>query len=66
MDTPLEQRLKGSWKQLRGRIRETWGAVTNDDLDRSEGRLEQLIGQIEQRTGEKRAEIRRKLDRLAH
>lgn len=64
MDSPLQQRLRGSWKQLRGRIQETWGALTDDDLDRSEGRLEQLIGTIEARTGEKRAAIERKLNEM--
>lgn len=65
METPLEQRIKGSWMQMRGRIRETWGAITDDDLDRAEGQLEQLIGRIEARTGQQRAEIRRKLNELA-
>lgn len=65
MPSPLEQRLKGSWKQLRGRIQETWGTLTDDDLDRSKGKLDQLIGKIEERTGEDRAEIRRKLDEMA-
>lgn len=65
MPTPLEQRLQGSWKQLRGRIQETWGSLTNDDLDRSQGRLDQLIGRIQERTGENRDKIRRKLDELA-
>lgn len=64
MTTALEQRLKGSWKQVRGRIKETWGALTDDDLDRADGRLDQLVGSIESRTGEKRQEIRRKLDDL--
>ena len=65
MDSPLEQRLKGDWKQFRGRIREAWGSLTDDDLDKSGGRLEQLVGKIEARTGQKRADIRRKLDELA-
>lgn len=64
MSTPLEQRFQGSWRQARGRIREAWGSLTDDDIDRSEGKLEQLIGRIEERTGEKRADIRRKLDRM--
>lgn len=66
MDNPLEQRIQGSWKQVRGRIQEAWGSLSDDDLDRSNGQLDQLIGRIEARTGETREAIRRKLDEIVH
>lgn len=65
MDTPLEQRLQGSWNQMRGRIREAWGGLTDDDVSRSDGKLDQLIGTIQTKTGETREAIRQKLDELA-
>lgn len=43
--------LKGKWHVLRGRIRSRWGRLTNDDLDRLEGGLEQLGGLVQQRYG---------------
>ena len=64
MDTPLEQRLAGSWNQAKGRIREAWGALSDDDLDRCEGKIEQLIGRIQDKTGDARESIRRKLDEI--
>lgn len=66
MATPTEQRAEGTWKQFKGRLKEAWGALTDDDLDRSEGQREQLIGQIQERTGESREAIRRKVDQIAN
>jgi uncharacterized protein YjbJ (UPF0337 family) len=43
--------LQGQWHVLRGRIRSRWGRLTNDDLDRLEGNLEQLAGIVQQRYG---------------
>jgi len=65
MSSPHEQKAKGAWKQLKGRLQEAWGALTNDDLDRYRGKRDQLEGFIQEKTGEKRRTIRKKLDRLA-
>ena len=65
MATPTEQRAEGTWKQFKGRLKEAWGALTDDDLDRAEGQRDQLIGRIQERTGESREAIRRKIDQIS-
>jgi len=57
-----EDTLKGQWMQLKGKVREQWGKLTDDDLDQVEGRSEQLIGKIQQRYGVARDEARRQFD----
>lgn len=64
-DSPGEQQARGNWKQFRGRLREAWGSLTDDELDRFEGRRDQLEGHIEEKTGDTRVEIRRRLDDLS-
>lgn len=64
MDSPGEQQARGNWKQFRGRLREAWGSLTDDDLDKYEGRRDQLEGHIEEKTGETRENIRRMMDKL--
>ena len=54
-----EDTLKGQWTQLKGKVREQWGKLTDDDLDRIEGQREQLVGQIQQRYGIARDEAER-------
>jgi uncharacterized protein YjbJ (UPF0337 family) len=65
MDNPREQKMEGSWKQFKGRIKEAWGTLSDDELDRLEGQRDQLEGLIEKRTGESRQKIRKEVDRLS-
>lgn len=44
-------RLEGNWMQLKGKIKERWGKLTDDDLDVINGRRDQLIGRIQERYG---------------
>ena len=57
-----EDTLKGQWMQLKGKIREQWGKLTDDDLDEVEGQSEQLIGKIQERYGVARDEARQQFD----
>ncbi|MGZ5686058.1 MAG: CsbD family protein, partial [Usitatibacter sp.] len=39
-------RIEGNWKQLKGKIREQWGRLTDDELDKIAGRREKLAGSL--------------------
>jgi uncharacterized protein YjbJ (UPF0337 family) len=54
--------LKGSWDQLRGRIKSEWGKLTDDDLTRANGDLEELVGIVRKRYGYEDPEARSKVD----
>ena len=49
------QQLQGNWKQIKGRVKQKWGELTNDDLDEIEGRWQVLVGKIQERYGKDRA-----------
>lgn len=53
--------VKGEWKQFRGRIKEQWGKLTDDDLDRIEGKRDQLLGAVQKQYGIARDEAERQL-----
>jgi len=55
--------LKGQWTQLKGKDREQWGKLTDDDLDKAQGNAEVLIGKIQERYGRNREEAEREFDR---
>ena len=57
-----EDTLKGQWLQLKGKARERWGKLTNDDLDRIEGTAEQLAGRIQERYGMAKDAAKREVD----
>lgn len=44
-------RIEGNWKQLKGKVVEQWGELTDDDLDVVAGRQEQLAGKIQEKYG---------------
>ncbi len=58
------QKLQGSWNQVRGKIKEHWGNLTDDDLRIREGNIDQLVGRIQQKTGETRDAIEHYLSEL--
>jgi uncharacterized protein YjbJ (UPF0337 family) len=55
------QQLSGSWKEIKGTVKEKWGMLTDQDLMQAEGSVEQLIGTIQRKTGESRQSIERAL-----
>jgi uncharacterized protein YjbJ (UPF0337 family)/tetrahydromethanopterin S-methyltransferase subunit G len=58
------QELQGQWNKLRGQVKEHWGQLTDDDLQIQGGNIDQLVGRIQQRTGETRETIERYLTDL--
>ncbi len=56
-----EDMLKGQWMQIKGKVHEKWGKLTNDDLDVIQGRSQQLIGRIQERYGIAQAEAERQV-----
>ncbi|GAA0680149.1 CsbD family protein [Dyella marensis] len=46
-----EDRIKGQWKQLQGKLKARWGKLTDDDLKVAEGSSEYLAGKLQERYG---------------
>lgn len=57
-------RFEGKWDQMRGRVKESWGDMTDDELEQTEGKWDQLVGKIKEKTGESVDAIQDKLRRL--
>jgi len=58
------QELQGQWTKLRGQVKEKWGQLTDDDLQIHGGNVDQLVGKIQQKTGEGRESIEKFLGEL--
>ena len=57
-------RFKGTWNEIKGKLRQKYGELTDDDLAYSEGQDEELIGRIQKRLGKTHDEVRRVLEGL--
>ncbi|MHB8903470.1 MAG: CsbD family protein [Thermoguttaceae bacterium] len=55
--TVNQQVIEGSWKQIKGKVRERWSQLTENDLERARGNVEQLVGLIQEKTGVARGEV---------
>ena len=54
--------LKGKWAQLKGRVKEQWGKLTDDDLTAINGRRDQLEGKIQERYGLAKDQVKKDID----
>lgn len=54
--------LEGKWKQLRGEIRETWGELTDDEIDQIAGKRDKLAGTLQEKYGWSRDEAERNIE----
>ncbi len=59
-------RVEGQWKQFKGKVKERWGDLTNDELDSMRGKRDQLVGKIQERYGIARDEAERQVDDFAN
>jgi uncharacterized protein YjbJ (UPF0337 family) len=55
---------KGQWKQFRGQVKEQWGKLTDDDLDKIEGKRDQLLGAVQKRYGIARDEAEKQISKF--
>ena len=51
--------LKGDWNVVKGKLKQRWGKLTDDDLRYQEGQEDELVGRIQKRTGEAREVVER-------
>ncbi len=52
-------KLKGNWNELKGKLKEKYGELTDDDLIYAEGQEDQLLGKLQQKTGQSVDELRK-------
>ena len=57
--------IKGKWTVVRGKVKERWGKLTDDDLDVIEGQKEQLAGKIQQHYGLVKEEAEKQVKEFA-
>jgi uncharacterized protein YjbJ (UPF0337 family) len=54
--------ISAQWTQLKGRLREQWGQLTDDELEVIAGNREKLIGKLQEKHGLTKDEVERQLE----
>ena len=55
--------FKGKWNQLKGKAKQQWGNLTDDDLTYVEGKQDELYGKMQEKTGKSKDEIKSWFDK---
>jgi uncharacterized protein YjbJ (UPF0337 family) len=55
-------RIEGNWKEMKGRIKQQWGELTDDDLSVMNGKRDELAGRLQQRYGYAKDRAEREID----
>ena len=59
-----KNQIEGKWLQFRGKVKEEWNELTDDEIDAAEGRVQQLAGKIQERYGITEEQARKRLSEL--
>jgi uncharacterized protein YjbJ (UPF0337 family) len=59
-----QETLKGNWNTIKGKLKQKYGQLTEDDLIYVEGKEDELVGRIQRRTGESKEAIKDYIDSL--
>ncbi|PZD79546.1 CsbD family protein [Mesonia sp. K7] len=57
------EELKGKWNQLKGKVKQKYGDLTDDDVTFSEGKFDEMLGRIQEKTGKTKEELREEISR---
>ena len=56
--------LKGSWNEVKGKLKQKYGQLTDDDLKFAEGKDDELLGRLQQKLGKTKEELRKEIEKL--
>ncbi|MHB8133489.1 MAG: CsbD family protein [Anaerolineaceae bacterium] len=55
--------FEGKWKQIRGQAKEWWGKLTDDDLDKVDGKYDKLVGLLQEKYGYTQQQVEEELEK---
>ena len=54
--------IKGSWNEVKGKLKQKYGTLTDDDLAFAEGKEDELLGRLQQRLGRSKEDVRKEIE----
>ena len=63
-NSSTDLKIKGNWNQMKGKAKQQWANLTDDDLLYEEGKEDELYGRIQKKTGKTKEEIKSWIDSL--
>jgi uncharacterized protein YjbJ (UPF0337 family) len=60
----MKLQFKGTWNEIKGKLKQKYGELTDDDLAYAEGKDDELLGRLQKRLGKAKDELRAEIERL--
>ncbi|MFD2036289.1 CsbD family protein [Belliella marina] len=62
----VSEKIKGNWEEIKGRLKQEYGELTDDDLKYVQGKEDELFGRIHKRIGRPKEELENLIFRTGH
>ena len=59
-----ELNAKGNWNELKGKLKQKYGQLTDDDLTFAEGKTDEWLGRLQQKLGKSKEDLRAEIEKL--
>jgi len=56
--------MKGAWNEVKGKLKQKYGVLTDDDLTFAEGKDDELLGRLQTKLGKTKAELREEIEKM--
>lgn len=56
--------LKGNWNEIKGKLKQKYSDLTDDDLIYAEGKEDELLGRLQKKTGKTKQELKEEINKL--
>ncbi len=56
--------LKGNWNEIKGKLKQKYGQLTDDDLTFAEGKEDELLGRLQKRLGKSKEDVRQEIEKF--
>ena len=58
------EKLKGNWNEIKGKLKQKYGNLTDDDVQYAEGKEDELYGRLQKKLGKTKDEVKDLIDRI--
>ena len=60
----MNLQMKGNWNEIKGKLKQKYGQLTDDDLAFAEGKEDELLGRLQKRLGKTKDDLRAEIERM--
>lgn len=57
------KQLEGKWNQAKGKLKQKYGDLTDNDLTYAEGKFDEMLGKLQEKTGKTKEELKQEIDK---